>query len=72
MSWGIYSLIYLWDGTKEFVEKSGEFTVNILLGTNLQPVFGVVYPPASDGTYWGDKSSGALKAECGTEKAVMI
>ena len=72
MSWQTYWLIDPLDGTKEFVKKNGEFTVNIALVTNHQPVFGVVYAPALDVTYWGDKSSGAFKAEGGIEQAITV
>jgi len=72
MSWETYWLIDPLDGTKEFVKKNGEFTVNIALVSNHQPIFGVVYVPALDVTYWGDKSSGAFKAEDGIEKAIAV
>ena len=61
MSWETYWLIDPLDGTKEFVKKNGEFTVNIALVINQQPIFGVVYAPALGVTYWGDRSSGAFK-----------
>jgi 3'(2'), 5'-bisphosphate nucleotidase len=41
------------DGTKEFIAKNGEFTVNIALIENGRPVLGVVYLPASDACYAG-------------------
>ncbi|MDA9006500.1 3'(2'),5'-bisphosphate nucleotidase CysQ [Litoricola sp.] len=72
MSWQTYWLIDPLDGTKEFVKRNGEFTVNIALVTRHQPVFGVVYAPALDVTYWGDKSSGAFKAEGGIDKAITV
>jgi len=72
MTWQTYWLIDPLDGTKEFVKKNGEFTVNIALVTNHQPVFGVVYAPALDVTYWGDKSSGAFKVEGNIEKSITI
>jgi len=72
MSWETYWLIDPLDGTKEFVKKNREFTVNIALVTNHQPVFGIVYAPALDVTYWGDKSSGAFKAEGGSEKKISV
>ncbi len=50
------------DGTKEFVKRRGEFTVNIALVRNQRPVMGVVFVPAKACLYWGDKS-GAYKAE---------
>lgn len=41
------------DGTKQFVGKRGEFTVNIALIVAGKPVFGVVHAPATGATYWG-------------------
>ena len=72
MSWETYWLIDPLDGTKEFVKKNGEFTVNIALVSKHHPVFGVVYAPALGVTYWGDKSSGAFKLEDGIEKAISV
>ena len=72
MNWHTYWLIDPLDGTKEFVKKNGEFTVNIALVANFQPIFGVVYAPAIDVTYCGDKSSGAFKLEDNIEKAVSV
>ena len=45
-NWNRYWLIDPLDGTKEFVNKNGEFTVNIALIRDGQPVMGVVYAPA--------------------------
>jgi 3'(2'), 5'-bisphosphate nucleotidase len=42
------------DGTKEFVKKNGEFTVNIALIENQKPVLGVIYVPAKDEIYFAD------------------
>jgi 3'(2'), 5'-bisphosphate nucleotidase len=41
------------DGTKQFVSRRGEFTVNIALIEDGQPVLGIVHAPALDATYWG-------------------
>ena len=41
------------DGTKEFVKRNGEFTVNIALIEAGRPVIGVVHAPAINATYWG-------------------
>ena len=41
------------DGTKEFVKRNGEFTVNIALIENNQPIFGVIYVPVSKMLYYG-------------------
>lgn len=50
------------DGTKEFVKKNGEFTVNIALIEDQKPIFGVIYVPAQRLLYVGDvKSKNAWK-----------
>ena len=49
------------DGTKEFITKTGEFTVNIALIENGRPSFGVVYAPAANRLYFGGPG-GAWKA----------
>jgi 3'(2'),5'-bisphosphate nucleotidase len=48
------------DGTKEFISRNGEFTVNIALIENAVPVFGVVYAPAIDEIYFGRLNEGAF------------
>lgn len=42
------------DGTKEFIKRNGEFTVNIALISNGRPMAGVIYAPAIDVLYFGD------------------
>lgn len=49
------------DGTKGFIDRNGEFTVNIALIENGEPVLGVVYVPASQVLYWGGKNVKAHK-----------
>ena len=53
ISGGIFWLVDALDGTKEFVRRLDEFTVNIALVKNGEPKFGVVYAPAIDAMYWG-------------------
>jgi len=48
------------DGTKEFIKRNGEFTVNIALIENGRTVFGVVYTPVVDELYWAGKGEGAF------------
>jgi 3'(2'), 5'-bisphosphate nucleotidase len=50
------------DGTKEFISRNGEFTVNIALIENGAPARGVVYAPAINRMFWGDKAQGAAMA----------
>ena len=42
------------DGTKEFIKRNGEFTVNIALIRNSRPVFGIIYVPVTKELYFGD------------------
>lgn len=58
-SWTTYWLIDPLDGTKEFVNRNGEFTVNIALIDNHRPVLGVVRVPVHDKTYIGCEGRGA-------------
>lgn len=50
------------DGTKEFIKRNGEFTVNIALCEGGRPVAGVVLVPATGAVYWGS-SEGAYEAQ---------
>ncbi len=51
------------DGTKEFISRNGEFTVNIALIEQGHPVFGVVYAPALDDIYFGRVGQGSSHAK---------
>jgi len=51
--WTKYWLVDPLDGTKEFIKKNGEFTVNIALIENGRPVMGVVYAPVLQTVYYG-------------------
>jgi len=59
--WEYFWLVDPLDGTKEFVKKNGEFTVNIALIQKDTPVLGVVYAPALDICYWAKQGEGAFK-----------
>lgn len=60
--WNTYWLVDPLDGTKEFIKRNGEFTVNIALIKNGEPVWGVVYAPALDILYQGGPATrGAWK-----------
>lgn len=56
------------DGTKEFIKRNGEFTVNIALVEEGVPVFGVIYVPVKQTLYWGDLATGAYKMEAITSR----
>ena len=49
------------DGTKEFIKKNNEFTVNIALIENSKPVIGVIYAPALNVLYFSERKLGAYK-----------
>ncbi len=57
------------DGTKEFISRNGEFTVNIALVENGVPVAGVVYAPALKRIFWGEKGHGAAHGKVENEVA---
>ncbi len=61
--WSRYWLIDPLDGTKEFVNRNGEFTVNIALIDGHRPVFGVVGVPVRNQVYVGDLVSGAWRQD---------
>jgi len=58
-TWSSYWLVDPLDGTKEFIKKNGEFTVNIALIENGKPTMGVVYAPALNKSYVGIVGEGA-------------
>ncbi|MFM8331736.1 MAG: 3'(2'),5'-bisphosphate nucleotidase CysQ [Candidatus Methylumidiphilus sp.] len=60
-AWDSYWLIDPLDGTKEFVKRNGEFTVNIALIRDHRPVLGVVYAPALGVCYFAEQDGGAFK-----------
>lgn len=57
--WDTFWLVDPLDGTKEFIKKNGEFTVNIALIKNGAPVMGVVYVPVTGMLYFGSAESGS-------------
>ena len=60
--WRRYWLVDPLDGTKEFVKRNGQFTVNIALIEGSRPVAGVVHVPVAKTTYWGSRQTGAFKS----------
>lgn len=62
-TWHTYWLIDPLDGTREFVKRNGEFTVNIALISERKPVMGVVYAPVTELLYFSTQGSGAYKQE---------
>ncbi len=70
-SWSQYWLVDPLDGTKEFIKKNGEFTVNIALIDQGKPVFGVVYAPVLEQTYVGVVGKGAYKITSGEQVTIQ-
>ena len=64
-SWQRYWLVDPLDDTKEFINRNGEFTVNIALISGHEPVLGVVHVPVSGVTYAGIVGVGATRQESG-------
>jgi 3'(2'), 5'-bisphosphate nucleotidase len=61
---------YFWcvdplDGTKEFIKKNGEFTVNIALIHKQTPVLGIIYIPVTELLYFADSATGSWKQIAG-------
>jgi 3'(2'), 5'-bisphosphate nucleotidase len=69
--WQQYWLIDPLDGTKEFLDKNGEFTVNIALIENHEPLLGVIYAPAFDCCYFAAIRQGAFK-QVAEQDAVLL
>ena len=59
-NWTKYWLVDPLDGTKEFIKRNGEFTVNIALIENNTPIFGVIHLPVTSETYWGSQVNGSF------------
>ncbi|WP_101842860.1 3'(2'),5'-bisphosphate nucleotidase CysQ [Halobacillus sp. Marseille-P3879] len=61
--WKEFWLVDPIDGTKEFIKKNGEFTVNIARIRDGRPVEGIVYAPALDTLYVAEETKGAYKVD---------
>jgi 3'(2'), 5'-bisphosphate nucleotidase len=64
-TWRRFWLVDPLDGTKEFIKRRAEFTVNVALIEDGEPVLGVVEAPALDLVYWAVKGGGAWREEKG-------
>lgn len=58
--WTRYWLIDPLDGTKEFIKKRREFTVNIALIEEGRPIFGIIYAPVFEELFWAEKNKGTF------------
>ena len=66
-----YWLIDPLDGTKEFINRNGQFTVNLALIENNRPSFGFVSTPVDQVLYWGGKDLGCWRANDGQIDALQ-
>jgi 3'(2'), 5'-bisphosphate nucleotidase len=67
---------YFWcvdplDGTKEFIKRNGEFTVNIALIHKRTPILGVIYVPVTDTIYYAGAQTGAYKIKAAADKTAL-
>lgn len=61
--WKQFWLVDPLDGTKEFVRRNGEFTVNVALMEDNSPVLGIIDIPVTGDTYWGARGWGAFRVD---------
>ncbi|MBA3646956.1 MAG: 3'(2'),5'-bisphosphate nucleotidase CysQ [Chitinophagales bacterium] len=69
--WNTFWLVDPLDGTKEFIKKNGEFTVNIALMSEGQPILGVVYAPAKNRMWYGIKGEGSFVLNADGSKSAL-
>ncbi len=71
--WTCFWLVDPLDGTKEFIKRNGEFTVNIALIDHYEPVLGVVYIPATGLCYLAARGQGAFRQDAeGTAQPIHV
>ncbi len=70
-AWSQYWLVDPLDGTREFIKKNGEFTVNIALIVNGESVLGVVHAPVPDDTYAAARGAGAIRVRNGVSTPIQ-
>ena len=71
-NWENFWLIDPLDGTKEFIKRNGEFTVNIALINKNKPVLGVVYAPVIDVIWYGTTDFGSFKVENNKTRKIEV
>ena len=70
--WQRYWLVDPLDGTKEFIKRNGEFTVNVALMENGVPIMGVVYVPVTGVCYYGGAELGAFRSDAEGEQKISV
>ena len=68
--WKRYWCLDPLDGTKEFIKRNGQFTINLALIENAEPVLGFIHVPITGQTYWAAKNQGAFLHD-GTMSSVI-
>ncbi len=68
--WKSFWLVDPLDGTKDFIARTDDFTINVALVDEAQPICGVVAVPARSLTYYGVKGEGAFRIEAGKTQAI--
>ncbi len=71
-AWPSFWLVDPLDGTKEFVKKNGEFTVNIALIEGTTPTLGVIYLPVLDRLYLADIHQGCWEFRAGKSRKLAV
>jgi 3'(2'), 5'-bisphosphate nucleotidase len=71
-TWDQFWLVDPLDGTKEFIKRNGEFTVNIALIEKQKPIAGVIYVPVSKTLYFAEQYFGSYKIEGDFEKNITL
>lgn len=71
-AWDRYWLIDPIDGTKEFINRNGEFTLNVALIERGVPIFGIVHAPVLASTWWGGRIGGAWKRQGDQTSAIHV
>ena len=69
-TWSTFWLVDPLDGTKEFLKRNGEFTVNIALVDRGRPVLGVVYVPVTGTAYLAESEKAAWKHQGGDRRTI--
>ena len=67
-NWEYFWLVDPLDGTKEFIKRNGEFTVNIALIEKRRPILGVIFVPVTGELYFGDDKNGSFKVDSNGNK----
>ena len=70
--WCQYWLIDPLDGTKEFIKKNDEFTVNIALIENNNPIIGLIHNPVLNTTYWGSELGAFLSKNNNNPQKIAV